>query len=99
MPGHITRSELKEQDLSEMYERTRTSGTKAWRAGASTAATNPNKKANKPICQIVITFKIVSIPKINASTIAHDWVITVSYTHLRAHETRHDLVCRLLLEK
>src|SRR5450756_2963201 len=25
-------------------------------------------------------------------------VITVSYTHLRAHETRHDLVCRLLLE-
>src|SRR5450756_2414081 len=25
--------------------------------------------------------------------------ITVSYTHLRAHETRHDLVCRLLLEK
>ena len=26
-------------------------------------------------------------------------VCTVSYTHLRAHETRHDLVCRLLLEK
>src|SRR5450759_4411164 len=26
-------------------------------------------------------------------------VETVSYTHLRAHETRHDLVCRLLLEK
>src|SRR5659263_740194 len=30
------------------------------------------------------------LPKGNAS---------VSYTHLRAHETRHDLVCRLLLEK
>src|SRR5450756_2963540 len=26
-------------------------------------------------------------------------VDTVSYTHLRAHETRHDLVCRLLLDK
>src|SRR5450756_2733104 len=26
-------------------------------------------------------------------------VRSVSYTHLRAHETRHDLVCRLLLEK
>src|SRR5450756_2341316 len=26
-------------------------------------------------------------------------VYSVSYTHLRAHETRHDLVCRLLLEK
>src|SRR5665648_387626 len=25
-------------------------------------------------------------------------VKSVSYTHLRAHETRHDLVCRLLLE-
>src|SRR5665648_1121166 len=24
-------------------------------------------------------------------------IIPVSYTHLRAHETRHDLVCRLLL--
>src|SRR5450756_2958868 len=24
--------------------------------------------------------------------------VSVSYTHLRAHETRHDLVCRLLLE-
>src|SRR5450756_2971516 len=23
-------------------------------------------------------------------------VVPVSYTHLRAHETRHDLVCRLL---
>src|SRR5450756_1893681 len=30
--------------------------------------------------------------------VAHKW-IPVSYTHLRAHETRHDLVCRLLLEK
>src|SRR5450756_3078502 len=26
-------------------------------------------------------------------------VTPVSYTHLRAHETRHDIVCRLLLEK
>src|SRR5665648_1174841 len=27
------------------------------------------------------------------------YIESVSYTHLRAHETRHDLVCRLLLEK
>src|SRR5450756_2766135 len=26
-------------------------------------------------------------------------MVSVSYTHLRAHETRHDIVCRLLLEK
>src|SRR5450756_3097869 len=25
-------------------------------------------------------------------------IVAVSYTHLRAHETRHDLVCRLLLD-
>ncbi len=24
---------------------------------------------------------------------------SASYTHLRAHETRHEIVCRLLLEK
>ena len=28
-----------------------------------------------------------------------DGQTTVSYTHLRAHETREELVCRLLLEK
>ena len=28
-----------------------------------------------------------------------DMLIAVSYTHLRAHETVLDLVCRLLLEK
>src|SRR5450756_1300744 len=28
----------------------------------------------------------------------HIFSMPVSYTHLRAHETRHDLVCRLLLE-
>src|SRR5665213_2111902 len=27
------------------------------------------------------------------------WSTTVSYTHLRAHETGRNLVCRLLLEK
>ena len=30
---------------------------------------------------------------------AHSYAWTVSYTHLRAHETGRNLVCRLLLEK
>src|SRR5665811_2434562 len=34
-----------------------------------------------------------------AVNIAGDTTIPVSYTHLRAHETVLDLVCRLLLEK
>src|SRR5674476_785146 len=29
----------------------------------------------------------------------HDIAVPVSYTHLRAHETGRNLVCRLLLEK
>ena len=37
---------------------------------------------------------------LNASTLAFGYLIgTVSYTHLRAHETSLHLVCRLLLEK
>src|SRR5678816_3383417 len=30
---------------------------------------------------------------------ARPWHVSVSYTHLRAHETPEHLVCRLLLEK
>ena len=36
---------------------------------------------------------------IRCSACADACPAAVSYTHLRAHETRHDLVCRLLLEK
>ena len=35
-------------------------------------------------------------PELDSNTLAY---IPVSYTHLRAHETVLDLVCRLLLEK
>ena len=54
-------------------------------------------------------FAMSITPYINASIILQllkvvvptleQWSKAVSYTHLRAHETRHDLVCRLLLEK
>src|SRR5450756_933907 len=37
--------------------------------------------------------------KVNTNTTFFNTDTPVSYTHLRAHETRHDLVCRLLLEK
>src|SRR5450756_3004686 len=39
---------------------------------------------------------IVELTEPNLSR-AGQWLNAVSYTHLRAHETRHDLVCRLLL--
>ena len=38
--------------------------------------------------------------RLEAAGITNEAVLeAVSYTHLRAHETREDLVCRLLLEK
>eukprot|EP00657_Telonema_sp_P-1_P010119 TRINITY_DN4408_c0_g1_i1.p1 TRINITY_DN4408_c0_g1~~TRINITY_DN4408_c0_g1_i1.p1 ORF type:complete len:135 (+),score=44.23 TRINITY_DN4408_c0_g1_i1:179-583(+) len=45
---------------------------------------------------IVTSLELGSIYRINASSYSID---AVSYTHLRAHETVLDLVCRLLLEK
>src|SRR5665648_1172047 len=49
---------------------------------------------------------VIQCGTFTSAEIVLDWVsqlgipvVTVSYTHLRAHETRHDLVCRLLLEK
>ena len=44
---------------------------------------------------IIITIIIITIINLVLNTGRNP----VSYTHLRAHETRHDLVCRLLLEK
>ena len=32
-------------------------------------------------------------------TVSFPYFVAVSYTHLRAHETVLDIVCRLLLEK
>ena len=47
-----------------------------------------DKENAKKVTKMIKEMKI----KVNAS-------IPVSYTHLRAHETVLDLVCRLLLEK
>ena len=38
-------------------------------------------------------------PAVRAAAVQQGLVPAVSYTHLRAHETVLDLVCRLLLEK
>ena len=60
------------------------------RLGATVRVTLKMKK-NHPVRK---TSRRTS-PEAFASSVAK----AVSYTHLRAHETRHDLVCRLLLEK
>ena len=51
---------------------------------------------------VVVGRPLVSGAQVEATVLEHakmDKVIAVSYTHLRAHETVLDLVCRLLLEK
>ena len=45
---------------------------------------------------IIVLFAVKWLPK---EPRAAAWSLPVSYTHLRAHETVLDLVCRLLLEK
>src|SRR5665648_928131 len=45
----------------------------------------------------IIAVVLLFVPLL-ASQYMFKLLVPVSYTHLRAHETRHDLVCRLLLE-
>src|SRR5450759_3536088 len=61
-----------------------------------------NEVANKMILPTWISLICRSAipPRWWKEALLHAHMYTpVSYTHLRAHETRHDLVCRLLLEK
>src|SRR5450756_2163300 len=72
---------------------------------ASVAESEPRSSltpAVAPPCLTTRTLPLAGRPSIpcsqrskSAQCIAS---MAVSYTHLRAHETRHDLVCRLLLE-
>src|SRR5450756_2911780 len=54
------------------------------------ASRNPRAAAAAPPASVTV------IPSVCMDRICTS---PISYTHLRAHETRHDLVCRLLLEK
>src|SRR5450756_2888194 len=85
--SHIDQQE--EETAMATDEELREQAIKAWRStrGTPTAATPRGLSGRRS-------------PR---SPRARPWVgappAPVSYTHLRAHETRHDLVCRLLLEK
>src|SRR5450756_3037692 len=76
-------------------------------APASTQKATPKRTARRPGQTLACGWCGSSIlvpargrvPKWCSSSCRHRAWEPVSYTHLRAHETRHDLVCRLLLEK
>src|SRR5450759_5003183 len=57
--------------------------------------TNPDKKIFHTV-QVELNGFIHSV-LIGTKRESKKYTYSVSYTHLRAHETRHDLVCRLLL--
>ena len=52
-------------------------------------------KGREGCFKIILTDRLLGV----SEEIIAVTVISVSYTHLRAHETVLDLVCRLLLEK
>ena len=54
--------------------------------------------ADEGDCDATLTLNAVATDNCGVASIAYS-INAVSYTHLRAHETVLDLVCRLLLEK
>src|SRR5450759_283638 len=58
---------------------------------------SPNRRMYHAACasRAIMT---VSFSGITRPVPASVFDLPVSYTHLRAHETRHDIVCRLMLE-
>src|SRR5450759_1525251 len=73
---------------------TKALGKSGVKAAPQQAAKKPKKEHKKKVVRDSFT-----MPQSEYSKIAEIKAICpVSYTHLRAHETRHDLVCRLLLE-
>src|SRR5659263_697411 len=72
----------------------RSSDGRGWRTGFTVVAGLGNIRANP----LIFKGGIQPLHRTNINT-ERGIYKSVSYTHLRAHETRHDLVCRLLLEK
>src|SRR5660397_278661 len=54
----------------------------------------PEQRGGTANCTVVVSTGDIASP-----IVARPHVAAVSYTHLRAHETKANLVCRLLLEK
>src|SRR5665648_1027643 len=74
-----------------------------WRTFPSCLVSSSPSKCSKnaPLYNSPLLILILLLSTLLSNIILHMRfeVQPVSYTHLRAHETRHDLVCRLLLEK
>src|SRR5674476_1296138 len=78
------------------------SATRAWgiqKKGSSVQVSPPSNGGKTNTTAVRSVVQEASTPAQHGlSTSPHLWISTVSYTHLRAHETGRNLVCRLLLE-
>src|SRR5678815_1906499 len=76
----------------------------ARKAGSCAAVREPRPPATRSVSTLLRTsrkprFATIAMPEDVSIGPAVGPTISVSYTHLRAHETPEHLVCRLLLEK
>src|SRR5660398_320030 len=58
-----------------------------------------SKRESFRICESLVYEEATHLQGARARRARALWSLAVSYTHLRAHETKANLVCRLLLEK
>src|SRR5450756_128721 len=65
--------------------------------GWALSSLTPQQTAEVPWQRVINHAGRISISRVDLSAeVQRSLLEAVSYTHLRAHETRHDLVCRLL---
>src|SRR5450759_1561700 len=63
------------------------------------ASSAPELRPDRSVSEEMSIYRESVWPCCSSNFSANSSAVVLSYTHLRAHETRHDLVCRLLLEK
>ena len=90
------RGRLQTQDGADGYQNSRADFSVPWRAPSSRATATPT---TIPPAKPFPHYDFVELATFDESEPSVLNRAAVSYTHLRAHETGRNLVCRLLLEK
>src|SRR5665648_628693 len=86
IPGEVISAII--EGTEDLCSELRETGINIWPTGGETADVGD-------LVRTIIVDSTVTCRMKRSEVISAD---PVSYTHLRAHETRHDIVCRLLLE-
>src|SRR5660397_265948 len=92
---YIDRHLVHEVTSPQAFEGLRQAGRKVWRVSSIVATADHNT----PTTGWELGYDGITDPTSKEQVVTLDKNMPVSYTHLRAHETKANLVCRLLLEK